>query len=107
MFVRKITVRVKPNMLTQFASTMDKQIVPVLRKQKGFRDQLAIATPGSSELELIGVWDSQADAENYARATYNDVLKMLANIIEGTPKMEGAELLYSTIHETPGKKIAA
>src|SRR4051794_12984936 len=107
MFVRKITLHVKPNMLAQFSSTMEKQIIPVLRKQQGFKCQLAFASPGSSDLELIGLWDSQTEAENYQRTAYNEVLTMLANIIEGPPKLEAAELLLSTLPEIPGKKVAA
>jgi heme-degrading monooxygenase HmoA len=108
MFVRKLTLNLKPNMSTQLTSAVEKQINPLLRKQQGFKDQMAFVKPGSSEVEVISIWDSQTDAETFARSAYNDVLKIYANLIEGSPKVETAEMLYSTFHEIPtGKKIAA
>jgi heme-degrading monooxygenase HmoA len=69
---------------------------------------MAFVKPGSLEVEVISIWDSQKDAETFARSAYNDVLKINANLIEGSPKVETAEMLYSTFHERPtGKKIAA
>jgi hypothetical protein len=99
MFVRKLSFHLKPNMLTQFTSTMEKEIIPVLRKQQGFKDEIAFAIPGSSDVLVISLWDSQKDAETYARNTYNDVLKMLASTIDGTPKLETAEVVHSTISD--------
>ena len=100
MFVRKLSFHLKPNMLTQFSNTMEKQIIPVLRKQQGFKDEIAFAVPGSSDVLVISLWDNQQNAETYARNTYSDVLKMLASTIDGTPKLETAEVLHSTFSET-------
>jgi hypothetical protein len=108
MFVRKLTFSLKPNMRAQFISTVETQINPVLRKQQGFKDQMAFAAPGSSDVEVVALWDSQADAENYARTTSSEVFKMFANFIESAPKVETLEVLYSTFPETAaGKKTAA
>jgi hypothetical protein len=99
MFVRKLSFHLKPNMLTQFTSTMEKQIIPVLRKQQGFKDEIAFAIPGSSDVLVISLWDSQKDAETYARNMYNDVLRMLASTIDGTPKLETADVVHSTFSD--------
>jgi hypothetical protein len=100
MFVRKLSFHLKPNMLTQFTSTLEREIIPVLRKQQGFKDEIAFAVPGSSDVLVISLWDNQQNAETYARNTYSDVLKILASTIEGTPKLETAEVLHSTFSET-------
>ena len=35
MFVRNVSINLKPNTLTEFTRTMEKEIIPLLRKQKG------------------------------------------------------------------------
>jgi len=108
MFVRKLSFHLKPNMLTQFTSTLEKEIIPVLRKQEGFKDEIAFATPGSSDVLVISLWDTQHNAETYARNTYSDVLKMLSSVLDGAPKVEKAEILHSTFSETHvAKPVAA
>jgi hypothetical protein len=108
MFVRKISVHLKPNTLTQFTGTFEKEILPVLRKQQGFKDEITFAVPGGSDVLAISLWDSQKDAETYERSTYNDVVKMLGNVIDGTPKVETSEVLNSTFHQIrAGKQVAA
>jgi hypothetical protein len=108
MFVRKLAFHLKPNMLTQFISTVDKEIIPLLRKQPGFKDEIAFAAPGSSDVQVISLWDTQQNAETYASNNYSDVLKMLAGTIEGTPKLETAEVVHSTFSDIRvSKPIAA
>jgi hypothetical protein len=108
MFVRKLAFHLKPNMLTQFITTVDKEIIPLLRKQPGFKDEIAFATPGSSDVHVISLWDTQQNAETYASNNYSDVLKMLAGTIEGTPKLETSEVVHSTFSDIRvSKPIAA
>src|SRR6478672_9147147 len=99
MFVRKLTFHLKPNMLTQFTSTLDKEIIPLLRKHPGFKNEIAFATPGSSDVLSISRGDTQQNAETYARNNYNYVLKMLAATIDSAPKLEAAEVVHSTFSE--------
>ena len=107
MFVRKLAFHLKPNMLTQFTSTMEKEIVPLLRKQPGFKDEFAFAAPGSSDVHVISLWDTRQNAETYARNNYNDVLKMLSGTIEGTPKLEAAEVVQSSFSNISASKPVA
>jgi hypothetical protein len=108
MFVRKLAFHLKPNMLTQFTSTLDKEIIPLLRKQPGFKDEIAFAAPGSSDVHVISLWDTQQNAETYASTNYSNVLKMLAATIDGTPKLETAEVVHSTFSDIRvSKPIAA
>ena len=107
MFVRKLSFHLKPNMLTQFTNILEKDIIPVLRKQQGFKDEIAFATPGSSDVIVISLWDTQKNAETYANNTYGDVLKMLSSVLDGTPKLGTAEILHSTLSETRGSKPVA
>ena len=99
MFVRKISFQLKPNTFAEFIRTFEKEIVPVLNKQQGFKGEITFGTSGSKDVLTTSLWNTQKDAELYASKTYNDVLKMLVNVIDGTPKLETTEVLHSTFNE--------
>jgi heme-degrading monooxygenase HmoA len=99
MFARKISIHLKPNTLTEFSKTFDQQVVPLLRKQQGFKDEIVFATQGATDVLAISFWDNKQDAEAYGSSTYKDILKMLENLIEGTPKVGATEVLSSTLHQ--------
>jgi hypothetical protein len=108
MFVRKVSTQLKPNMLAQFTSTFEKEIVPLLHKQQGFKGEITFATPGSRDVLAFSLWDTQKNADLYGSNAYKDVLKTLANVIDGTPKVETTELLHSTFNEiSVAKPVAA
>jgi hypothetical protein len=99
MFVRKISFQLKPNMFAEFSRTFEKDIIPVLNKQQGFKGEITFGTSASKDVLVTSLWDTQKDAEFYAGKTYNDVLKSLVNVIDGTPKLETTEVLHSTFNE--------
>lgn len=107
MFVRKIAIQLKPNTLTGFTSTFEKEVVPLLRKQQGFKGEITFATPGSTDVLAISLWDTQKNADLYDSKTYKEVLNILANVIEGTPKLGTSEVLHSTFHEIHASKLVA
>jgi heme-degrading monooxygenase HmoA len=102
MFARKISLQLKPDSVAEFTRTIETDIIPLLRQQPGFQDEIAFVVPGGTEAVSISVWDQQADAEAYAGSTYPQVLKAVANVVEGTPQVDTYEVSNSTFH-----KIAA
>jgi hypothetical protein len=102
MNARKVTIPLKANSVADFIQTLEKQIIPLLRRQKGFRDEITFLAPGAREAVGISFWDKQENAEAYSRAAYQEVLKSLAKVLDGTPQVENWEVLNSTSH-----KIAA
>lgn len=99
MFARKLSIHLKPNTLTEFSQTFDQKVVPLLRKQKGFKDEIIFATPGATDVLAFSLWDNKQDAEVYSAGIYKDILKMLEKVIEGTPKVGATEVLSSTFHK--------
>lgn len=47
----------------------------------------------------ISLWENRADAEAYNTNTYPEVLKTLARMIDGTPKVQTFEAVTSTFHK--------
>ncbi|HSE26621.1 MAG TPA: hypothetical protein VLA95_00220 [Gemmatimonadales bacterium] len=99
MFVRNVKLHLKANSASEFASTLESDVLPVLRKQNGFKDELALIGSNGSDAVTITMWDRKESADAYARDTYPAVLKSLAKVIEGTPKVDTYEVSNSTFHK--------
>ena len=99
MFARNVSLRLKPNTLSEFTLIVDKEVVPMLRKQSGFRDEIVFAVPGGLDVVAISLWDTKDYAEAYNTAGYPEVLKILDKILDGTPKVQVSDVISSTIHK--------
>jgi heme-degrading monooxygenase HmoA len=99
MFARRISLHLKPNTLAEFTKTVEDDIVPLLRKQPGFQDEITFALPEGNKVLAISLWDTQKNAENYNSGDYQNVLKLLGTIVDGTPKVVITEVLHSTFHQ--------
>ena len=75
----------------------------MLRKQKGFRDEIALVAPERNEIVAISFWEKKADAEICNREKYPEVLKALSKVVEGTPRVESFEVANSTSHHIAAK----
>jgi len=95
-------MHLKPNNVPEFTQRLDKEIIPLLRKQKGFQDEITFVAPNGSEAFGISLWDRAENAEAYNRGAYPEVTRLLATVTEGTPQVETYEVSNSTFH-----KIAA
>ena len=106
MFARSVSLHLKPNTVEEFTQTIEKEIIPLLRKQKGFQDEITFLAPGEKEAVGISLWDQKEDAEAYRRGTYPAVLRALEKVLEGTPQLQTYEVSNSTFH-TIGARVAA
>ncbi len=97
MFARNVHLQLKPNSAKQFTTTLEKEVLPLLRKQPGFREEVAFLGPNGNEAYAISFWESKEKAEQYGRAAYPEVLKTLANVVQGTPEMVCYDVCSSTI----------
>jgi hypothetical protein len=102
MFARNVSIHLKSNMLSDYTRTFENDVLPLLRKQKGFKDEITFASPGGVDVTAISLWENKTDAEAYNTNTYPQVLKTMARFIEGTPKVQTSDVVNSTFH-----KIAA
>jgi hypothetical protein len=102
MYARSVSFHLKPGRAAEFTRLFDKDVLPLLRNQKGFQDEIALVAPGGGDAVGISVWDVKENAETYARGAYAGVLKALEQVVEGTPRVETYEVASSTF-----PKIAA
>ncbi len=106
MFARIVSMRLKPNISAEFSQTIEKKILPVLRKHKGFRDEMTFLSTDEREAVAISLWDSREQSEAYASAGYPEVLKELNNLIDGTPRVQAYNVTTSTPHNIVARPAA-
>jgi hypothetical protein len=100
MYARNVSLHLKPNTLSDFRKTFDVNVLPILRKQKGFQDEITFAVPGGTDVIAISLWDSKENAEAYNTTAYPEVLKSLDRVLDGTPKVRVSDVISSTMHRT-------
>ena len=102
MFARTVSMRLKPKSVAEFTQMIENKAIPVLRKQRGFQDEITFVAAGGTEAIGISLWDHKENADAYGHGAYPRVLKALENLVEGTPEVHTYEVSNSTFH-----KIAA
>ena len=99
MFARNVSIHLKSNMLSDYTRTFDNDVLPLLRKQNGFKDEITFADAGEVNVTAISLWENKTDAEAYNTNTYPQVLKTMARFIEGTPTVQTSDVVNSTFHK--------
>jgi hypothetical protein len=46
MFARRVYMHLKPNSVVEFTQRLEKDILPLLRKQRGFQDEITFVASG-------------------------------------------------------------
>lgn len=98
MYARNIRMHLKANSAGEFTRKMETDVLPVLRKQSGFKDEITFVAARGNQAVAISLWDKQESAELYGRTTYPQVLKSLDNVVEGTPEVDAYAVSNSTFH---------
>ena len=99
MFVRKVSMRLKSEAATQFTRKMEDEIIPLLRMQKGFLDEMTLIAQSGKEVYAYSFWESSTDAENYDKNEFAQVAGMLAGVIEGALRIHTYIVANSTFHK--------
>jgi hypothetical protein len=100
MFARTVSIHLKPNTLAEFKLVFDKEILPILRKQTGFQDEITFSHPTGMDLTAISLWDTKEHAEAYNATGYPEVLKSLTKVLDGAPKVRVSDVISSTFQKT-------
>ena len=101
MYARQVTFTIKANMQPDYTHAFENQILPLLLKQKGFKDEITLCNPGKGEAVSISLWDHKSNADDYNTRVYPEVLKTLAKTVDGTPRVQTFETVISTFHNAP------
>jgi len=107
MFARNVSIRLKPNTLNDFKHTFEKEVLPMLQKQAGFRDEVALSGDDDAYVTAISFWDSKEQDDTYNSSTYPTVLKTLDKYLDGPPKVRVSTVISSTSHKVTAAAVVA
>jgi len=95
MFGRHITMQIKKTWISEIPQVFEKEVLPLLRRQKGFLDEVVLID--KTEVVAVSLWENKEFAEIYNREFYPEVVKILNKYIEGSPVMKTYEVKYATL----------
>jgi len=98
MFVRQVTMKLRAASAPEFARLIDREILPLLRRQQGFRDEVTLVAAERSGAICTSFWNTKENAEAYSRTLYPEVLKALSKVVVGIPRVQTFDLSNSTFH---------
>ncbi|MGA2353446.1 MAG: hypothetical protein ABSG02_03050 [Terriglobales bacterium] len=99
MFARNVSFHLKSNMLSDYTRTLENDVLPLLRRQKGFKEEITLSNPNTAEVIAISLWENKTNSDAYNTNAYPEVLKTLSRFIDGTPKVQTFEAVTSTFHQ--------
>jgi len=105
MYTRNVRIKLKANGAPEFTRILENEIIPLLRKQEGFQDEMLFVAPQRNEAIAISFWDKQVHAEAYNHIAYLDVLRILSKVVEEMPIVETFEVANSTSHEIAASAV--
>lgn len=105
MFTRVVEARTKAGKTKEFSSTFNEKVLPILKKQRGFIDEITLLSTVDPERVLaLSFWQTEADATRYNTEQYPMLIDILNPVLETMPKVETFEVDTSTTHKiTEGK----
>ena len=99
MFVRQVTAHFKPGKFDLLNRRLEDDVIPMLKKQKGFRDEISFFDKNKDEAIAMSFWDTKQDAENYHRDIYPQVSKKMEDALKDTPEIQSYEVFNSTWYD--------
>jgi len=99
MFARKVSMHLKAECAGEFVKRMENEVIPLLRKQKGFLDEITLFSQSGKEAYAYSLWENSADAEKYAHAAFAQVTKILSDVTDGALRVHTYMVANSTFHK--------
>ncbi len=83
MYARKVSLSLKLESAAQFLQKVEHEVIPLLRKQKGFLDQLILSPNSGKTVYVYSFWQNKEDAEKHDCTTLPALTKLLSGMIDG------------------------
>ncbi len=92
---RNVHVQLKDGKQKEFVQLFESQILPVLRQQKGFQDEVTLVD--NNRALIISFWDDRKNAEMYHNSVYPKLAEKLSPMIQEPLKLETFEVATTTL----------
>ena len=99
MLIRQVRLKLKEKSAPEFGRIIERDVIPILQKQSGFRDTVTFVAAERLEAISYTFWNTNEEAEAYNGTGYRDVLNALSKVVDGDPQVESFSLSNSTFHK--------
>lgn len=105
MHTRIVETASKQGKARELCHTIDEKVLPILKKQTGFVDELVMVSDSdSNRVVSISFWTTKEDAERYNREQFENVKKTIQHLLEGAPDVRTFDVHSSTAHRLTASK---
>ena len=103
MFARFLEMTIKPEKKTELTRKLKEEILPILRKHKGFLDVIPLEVEAEpTKFYSISLWHEKQDAEKYETENFPKIKAMVEPFLT-----EPIVVKRCTVDETITKKLVA
>lgn len=92
---RNLHIHLKEGKQKEFVQLLESQILPVLRQQAGFREELTLLD--SNRALVISLWDDRKHVQAYQSSAFPRLVDKMSPLIQGPPNVEIFEVATSTL----------
>lgn len=105
MYTRIVETTSKHGKARELCHTIDEQILPMLKKQNGFVDEVVMVSDTEpNKVIAISFWKTKEDAQRYEREQFVNVKKTIQPMFEGEPHVRTFDIHSSTAHRVTAEK---
>jgi len=107
MFTRVVELTSKSGKSKELANTIDEKAVPILKKQRGFVDEMVfVSTTEPDRILGISFWNTREDAEQYHREQFPKIHDSVKHLLATEPVVRTFDVHTSTTHRIEAGKAA-
>jgi len=107
MFTRVVELTTKSGKSKELASSINEKVVPILKRQRGFVDEIVLVSDTEPERVLgISFWNTKQDAELYHREQFPQIQDSVRHLLEGEPVVRTFDVNTYVGHKITAGKAA-
>jgi heme-degrading monooxygenase HmoA len=105
MHTRIVETTSKQGKARELCQTIDEKVLPILKKQNGFVDELVMVSDSDpNRVVSISFWKTKEDAQRYDREQFDNVKKTIQHLFEGAPDVRTFDVHTSTAHHVSAEQ---
>ena len=107
MFTRVVEITSKSGKARELCNTIDDKVLPILKRQAGFVDEMVIVSDTQpNRILALSFWNTREDAQRYAREQFDTVQKTVQHLLETGLVVRTFDVHTSTAHKVVAEKAA-
>ncbi len=107
MFTRVVEMRTKTGKARDFSATLNEKVLPILKKQAGFIDEITLVSSTDPDVILaLSFWQTEADVQGYNQEQFPTITDIVGPLLETIPTVKTFNMDTSTTHKIAKGKAA-